>query len=68
MAHGDACGRLQVGVGGNSCADDEGMLNLIRGGSTASASKPTLVADCRPMLNAMVRLVARGRVVDAQVP
>ena len=56
----------QVGVGGNSCREDEEMLTKIRRGSVVSAAKPFLIADCRPMLNAMVRVrFASSRAVCA---
>lgn len=42
-----------VGVGGKTNAEDERLLDCIRASCGASAGQRLLIADCRPMINAL---------------
>jgi hypothetical protein len=56
------CSQPRVGMGGNTCDQDEQMLRMIREANVYSRdfASPLLLADCRPRVNAMANKAGGG--------
>lgn len=57
------CSQPKVGMGGNTCAQDEQLISMIREANVYSKDGqhvPLLLADCRPKVNAMANKAGGG--------
>lgn len=56
------CSQPKIGMGGNTCVQDEQLVQMIREANVHSReyASPLLLADCRPKVNAMANKAGGG--------